>query len=100
MRSFDHFDGPALHAMAVAGDYQAFQRSVPVVLDHFRHRCRGLASADDQRASAFGRRRKEGREATFRADGVYRTGIQIMQEFTWMEWHVAAIPSESEREQV
>jgi hypothetical protein len=44
---FDHFDALARRGMAIARDHQAFERTLPMILDRLGHRAAGLASADD-----------------------------------------------------
>ena len=57
VRRLDHVDRARRHAVAVAGDDEAFQRAVPMILHGPRHRRRRLAGADDH-AAACGRFRQ------------------------------------------
>ena len=61
MRRLDHLDPGARHRVAVAGHDQAFNGSGHVGLDRARHRRRGFAGAEHDRAPG-GRCRQMGRE--------------------------------------
>ena len=64
VRGLDDLDPLAGHAVAGAGDDQAFERTRPVRLDGLRHARGGLAGAEHDRAAA-GRRRQMRAATTF-----------------------------------
>lgn len=66
MARFDHFDPPAGRAVAIARDHQAFERTLPMILDRLGHRAAGFARADDDGA-AFPAGAEDAPAGTFQA---------------------------------
>ena len=80
MRRLDDLDALAGHGVAVAGDDEAFERARPVALERLRHRRRGLAGADHDRA-ALRRLGQEARDAVLGLGGVDRRGEHLREQF-------------------
>ncbi len=86
MGRFDDLDPVARHRIAVACHDDALERTRPVRLERRRHRCRGLAGADDDRP-AFRRIRKMPRQAARRLRRVDRGVEHAAQQRDTVDVH-------------
>ena len=86
MTGFNHFDASAGRAVAIAGDHQAFERTLPMILDRLGHRATGLASADDDDA-AWRPGREMRRQAFLRQGRAHRRLKHIEKQLTRIDGH-------------